>query len=130
MLFVIDDVCGSVCAIQLNREQTSRGFYINTVITKRGSQNKNAALIWTLSKTGVTLAPPPEFWIFWDTFPKVKTFGTLGKFLWILIHPIFWQKVSGNFFDLVKSPPLSKKNSKKVGPQKVSQFFLVCLEGP
>ena len=32
---------------------------------------KNAALIWISSKTGLT---PPHFWIFWDTFLKVKTF--------------------------------------------------------
>ena len=71
--------------------------------------------------------PPPRifgfFGIFWDTFPKVKTFGTFGTLLCILIHPIFWQKVSQNFWIWSNAPPLSTKNSKKVGSQKVSQNF-------
>ena len=53
---------------------------------------KNAALILTLLKTGLTSLSPRIY------DPKVKTFGTFGKLLCILIHPIFWKKVSQNFW--------------------------------
>ena len=36
---------------------------------------KNAALIWTLSKTGLT--PPPNFWIW--IFEKLHFFGSVPK---------------------------------------------------
>ena len=42
--------------------------------------------------------PPQDLWNSLDTFPRVKTFGTFGALLCILIHPIFLQKVSQNFW--------------------------------
>ena len=46
-------------------------------VSHKGAFQKNAALSLTSSETGLT--PPPDFWIFWDTFPKIKTFGSFGR---------------------------------------------------
>ena len=81
--------------------------------------------------------PPPlppsqnfgSFGIFWDTFPKVKTFKTFGTLLCILIHPIFWQKVSQNF--LIWStppPPFLPKISKKLVFKKCPKNFWFASE--
>ena len=71
---------------------------------------------------------PPDFWIrwkFWDTFPKVKIFGTFATLLGILIHPIFWQKSVPKTFEFGQTPhPFYKKF------QKVSQIFWFALEPP
>ena len=70
----------------------------------RDTLKKNAALIWTLSKTGQP-PPPQDFWIFMFTFPKVKTFGSFGTLLCILFHPIFWQKKFPKTFGFGQTPP-------------------------
>ena len=44
---------------------------------RRKDLEKNAALIWVSSKTGLIPPHPPDFWNFWVTFPKVKFFWNL-----------------------------------------------------
>ena len=72
---------------------------------------------------------PPDCWIFWDTFPKVKTFGTCGTLLGILIHPILWQKSVPKLLDLVKLPPFYQKLQKCWFSKSVPKL-LVCFATP
>ena len=102
--------------------------YFFYTLNKGASPPKNAALIWTLSKTGLT--PPPDFWIFWYTFPKVKTFGTFGTLLCILIHPIFWQKVSQNFWIWSTPPPFLPKIPKILVHKKCPKTFGLLRNPP
>ena len=74
--------------------------------------------------------PPPDFWIFWYTFPKVKTFGTFGTLLCILIHPIFWQKVSQNFWIWSNPPPFLPKIPKMLVHKKCPKTFGLLRNPP
>ena len=53
-----------------------------------------------------------SFWYFWYTFVHPSS-------------PHILVKSVPKLLDLVNPPPLSTKNSKKVGSQKVSQFFFI-----
>ena len=70
---------------------------------------------------------PPYFWIFLDFLGhlfKSQNFETFGTLLCILIHPIFWQKVSKNFWILSNPPPFLLKIPKKL----VLNFPIFCGE--
>ena len=85
---------------------------------------KNSALILTSSKTCFD-PHPPRFLDLLGHFSESPNFffvGSFGTNLCILIHPIFWQKVSQNFW-IWSNPPLSTKYSKKFGLKKVSHFL-------
>ena len=56
---------------------------------------KNAALIWTSSKTGLTL--PQEFWNFWETFTRVQFFLELLEHFFGLVHQILVKKCRKTF---------------------------------
>ena len=93
------------------------------ILGVRETLKKNEALIWPSFKTGLT-PPPSDFWIFLDTFPKVKTFGNFGTLLCILIHPIFWQKVSQNYWNWSNPhPPFLPKIPKMLLHKKCPKSF-------
>ena len=79
--------------------------------------------------------PPPQnfvsFVIFWNTFPKVKTFGTFATLLCILIHPLFWQKSVPKHLDFVKPlAPFLPKIPNKLVHKKFPNFFGLLFNPP
>ena len=81
---------------------------------------KNAALIWTLSKTGVTPHPPPQFFFgsFGSLFGNSKLLVFLVHFCAYLVTQYFVKK-GPKTFGFGQSPLSSR--IKKNGSEKVSQ---------
>ena len=101
-----------------NKQKNKRTWLIVDQIGPRGQFGKNDESISELPKKMPSLFEvlpkpvwpplPQEFWNFWDTFYNVKTFGTFGAFLCVLINPIFCQKFLKTF-GFSQSPLLATK---------------------